>query len=349
MRTWNYSKNNGDIYLDIDDYEAIGGMSEALSQHADEAYEELTEDQKYICESIFKSLTEKGTDNIGIRRPTQLCELAAIAGVNEGEVIEVIEKFRQPGRSLLMSVGSTQIKSDTVIDISHESLMRIWGRLKKWVEEESESVEMYHRLAESAEKHQIGKTGLWRPPDLQLAINWEQKQKPTLVWGQRYHPAYERTMVFLLESIEQYSFEQKAKSEVQKKALKRARLTTLILGIATIVSVGFLLFAIQQKVETDSQRQMAELQRHAADHQKELALLSAEEAEKRKEEAEQARMIAEEKVIETENAREEAENAREEAEQARMIAEEKVIEAEQARAEAERQRQRAEEEKLLAE
>ncbi len=348
MRTWDYSKNNGDIFLDIDDYEAIGGMSEALSQHADEAFEELAEDQKHVCESIFKSLTEKGTDSVGVRRPTQLSELAAIAGAQEKEVIEVVEKFRQPSRSLLMSVGSTQIKSDTIIDISHESLMRIWHRLKKWVEEESESVEMYLRLAEAAEKHQIGKTGLWRPPDLQLAINWEQKQKPTVVWGQRHHPAYERTMVFLRESIDQYSFEQKAKTEAQKKALNRARLTTLILGASTIVSVGFLVFAMQQKVEADSQRQMAELQRHEADHQKELALLSAEEAEKRKVEAERSQEIAEEKVIETETAREEAEQARIDAERSQRIAEIKVIEAEQAREDAELQRQRAEEEKLLA-
>ena len=348
MRTWDYSKNNGDIFLDIDDYEAIGGMSEALSQHADEAYEELKEDQKYICESIFKSLTEKGSDSVGVRRPTQLHELAAIAGVDEKETTAVVEKFRQSGRSLLMSVGSTNIKSDTVIDISHESLMRIWGRLKKWVEEEAESVEMYLRLAEAAEKHQIGKTGLWRPPDLQLAINWEQKQKPTLVWGQRHHPAYERTMVFLRESIDQYSFEQKAKTEAQKKALNRARVTTLVLGASTIVSIGFLIFAMQQKVEADSQRQMAEIQQHEADHQKELALLSAEEADKRKEEAEKSQMIAEEKVIETETAREEAEQARIEAERSQRIAEIKVMEAEQAREEAELQRQRAEEEKLLA-
>ncbi len=349
MRTWDYSKNSGDIYLDIDDYEAIGGMSEALSQHADEAYEELTEAQKLICENIFKSLTEKGVDNIGIRRPTQICELAAIAGVDETSVIEVIEKFRQPSRSLLMPAANVKLSSDTTIDISHESLMRIWGRLKQWVEEESEAADMYLRLAGAAEKHQIGKTSLWRPPDLQLAINWEQKQKPTLVWGQRYHPAYERTMIFLRESTAQYSFEQQSKSASQKKALKRARITTFVLGVATVISVGFLLFAIQQKVETDSQRLIAEEERQEADHQKELALLSAEEAEKRKIEAEQARLIAEEKVIETEQAREEAEKARIEAEQARLIAEEKVEEAEQAREEAERQRKRAEEERYLAE
>ncbi len=342
MRTWNYSKGNGDVFLDIDDYQAIGGMSEALSQHANEAYDELNDKQKNICESIFKSLTEKGQDNTGLRRPTSVCELAAIAGEDEESVIEIIEKFRQPGRSLIMPAANVPLSSDTIIDISHESLMRIWTRLKRWVEEESESAHMYQRLADAAAMHQIGKTSLWRPPDLQMAVNWQQKQEPTLVWGQRYHPAYERTMVFLRQSSNQHATEQKAKTEAQKRTLRQAKVVAIILGLATIISIGFLVFALQQKVEADSQRQEADIQRHEADRQKELALNSAEEADNRKKEAERARLNAEEK-------RQEAELTREEAERARRDAEEKAIEAELAREEADRQRKRAEEERYLAE
>ena len=48
MRTWNYwvdHRRNGNP-IDIPDYNAIGGMAEALSRHADEAYAELNESQK---------------------------------------------------------------------------------------------------------------------------------------------------------------------------------------------------------------------------------------------------------------------------------------------------------------
>ena len=75
--------------------------------------------------------------------------------------------------------------------------MRIWVRLKNWVDDEADAVQMYTRLAEAASMYQVGKAGLWRPPDLQLALNWQAKHKPTLVWGQRYNPAFERTMIFL--------------------------------------------------------------------------------------------------------------------------------------------------------
>lgn len=207
MRTWSYWANYRDYDgepVDLKHYEAIGTMSEALSQHANEAYEELDEEQKRICEILFKAITEKRGENFGIRRPTRLNEIAAIADVSEQDVVEVIEKFREPGRSLLTPAHGMELGSKSMIDISHESLMRIWIRLKNWVDDEAEAVQMYLRLAEAAAMYQVGKAGLWRPPDLQLALNWLAKHKPTLVWGQRYHPAFERTMVFLEYSRKEF-------------------------------------------------------------------------------------------------------------------------------------------------
>ena len=84
-----------------------------------------------------------------------------------------------------------------MIDISHESLMRVWDRLKGWVEEETNAVQMYLRLSEASSLYQIGKTGLWRPPDLQLALNWKKTQQPSLSWAKKYNPAFEKVMVFL--------------------------------------------------------------------------------------------------------------------------------------------------------
>jgi hypothetical protein len=114
-----------------------------------------------------------------------LGEVADISGVEEQDLINVIERFREPGRSLLMPAANVKLHSDSIIEISHESLMRIWQRLKNWVDEESDSAQMYRRLSDAAEMYQVGKTGLWRPPDLQLALNWQIKQKPTREPGQK--------------------------------------------------------------------------------------------------------------------------------------------------------------------
>ena len=81
MRTWDHwlSHRNGNP-MDIPDYNAIGGMAEALSRHADEAYAELNEEQTAIAEKLFKGLTEKGADNREIRRPMEVGEICELTG-----------------------------------------------------------------------------------------------------------------------------------------------------------------------------------------------------------------------------------------------------------------------------
>ena len=199
MRTWEFWTRNNEtgIPLRMRDYEAAGKIDNALSMHANEAFDELTDEGKSVCRAMFKCLTEKGTDNKGTRHPATIKHIAEIAQAQDQKVIEVVSKFRAKGRSFLTPGEGIPIDSDTIIDISHESLMRIWDRLKLWVDEEFSSVQMYLRLAEASSQYQVGKTGLWRPPDLQLALNWKKTQQPSLAWAKKYNPAFEKVMVFL--------------------------------------------------------------------------------------------------------------------------------------------------------
>lgn len=295
MRTWDYwthHRDHDDEPVDLKHYEAIGTMAEALSMHANEAYDELNEDQKHICEVLFKAITEKRGENFGIRRPTRLHEIAEIANVSEDDVIAIVEKFRKPGRSLLTPAHNNPITAKSMIDISHESLMRIWVRLKNWVDDEAEAVQMYMRLSEAAAMYQVGKAGLWRPPDLQLALNWQAKHKPTLVWGQRHNPAYERTMIFLEYSKKEWETEQRIKEQEQKRKLRNARIFALVLGTATVISIGFLVFALIQKSIADTNFQEAEAQRLKAEQNEQRADAEKAKAIEARDDANKARDAA---------------------------------------------------------
>jgi len=273
MRTWNYWVANMEPNepVDLRHYIAIGKINEALSQHANEAYSELDKKEKEVCEVLFKALTEKGSDNKGVRRAAKVEEIAEMSGVEEEELISVIEKFREPGRSLLTPAAIVKLKSNSVIEISHESLMRIWLRLRNWVDEESESARMYRRLSDAAEMYQVGKTGLWRPPDIQLALNWQIKQKPTRTWANRYNPFFERAMVFLETSKTAYESEQKSKELLQKRMLQRTKTVAIILGVAFIIAIIFFVFGWIKKIDADSQRQNAEESRIIAVENAKLA------------------------------------------------------------------------------
>ena len=81
MRTWDYWEQSSihNETINTGHYEAIGGMTTALEVHANEAFNELTDEQKRTCELIFKAITQKGDDGRRVRRPTQLSEIAAVA------------------------------------------------------------------------------------------------------------------------------------------------------------------------------------------------------------------------------------------------------------------------------
>ena len=288
MRTWSYWQELDDPGRPVSftDYDAVGTMSGAMSRHANEAFEELSPRGREICEKLFRSITEKGADNKGVRHPMKVSALKTVIGCTSEELFEVVDKFRITSRSFLTPREGIALNDDSVIDVSHESLMRLWDRLRTWVDEEASSVQMYLRLAEASAMYQQGKTTLWRPPDLQLAINWREQQKPTLQWAERFDPAFERAMVYLRTSEKEYLAEEENKIRLQKRQIKRARIVAMILGTAAIISVGFMLFAFVQKIAADRatilaerRRQETEVQRVKADSAKTAALVQKEKAD----------------------------------------------------------------------
>ncbi len=352
MRTWDswIKSGNTEDAIDIKDYENIGRLEKALSEHANEAYNELNQHQKEICQSLFKTLTEKGGDNRGVRRPTVVKDIAEIANTTEDEIIEVVEHFRVIGRSFLAPQPPMVLHKESVIDISHESLMRIWDKMILWVGEEYDAVQMYKRLAESSEKYLQGETGLWRPPDLMLAINWREKQKPTLTWAKRHNPAFERTMVYLETSHREYQLEEENKVKQQKRELLRTRIFAIVLGSASIISLFFMIdsfiakrdaltqklkaeeqtvIATQERTKAEEQSKIAEEQKQLAQQKEQEALMQKELADKEKLnaqasawEAKRQEKIANQKSVEASEQRSMALQSAEEAKKQQKLAEE---------------------------
>ena len=254
--------------FDKSDYDSVETMSAAISLHANEAYEELTSRGKEICEVMFKAITEKRADGKDLRRPASVKEIKEIAGCSSDELFEVIDKFRVAGLLFITLQQDEKFGEDSIIDLSHESLIKLWGRLGEWVNEETASVQMYLRLSEISAMYQQGKTTLLRQPDLQLAINWRDKHKPALAWATRYDPAFERAMVYLRTSEKEYLEKEENKIKLQKRQRRKTRIILSILGITVIISIVFMLFAFAQKIASDRQTVYAEQRRFLAEIEK---------------------------------------------------------------------------------
>jgi WD40 repeat protein/energy-coupling factor transporter ATP-binding protein EcfA2 len=304
MRTWDYwmiNKTQNQL-IGIDHYEAIGGMQSALSLHAEEIYTELADtESRKITEKLFKALTDLGIDNKGTRRPTQLQELLALTSATEEQIIAVIDAFRAPGRAFLMPPPQEKISLDSIIDISHESIMRVWVRLKEWVDEETKSADLYLRLSKSAELYQKGNTGLWVNPELQLALHWQTQNKPNAIWAMRYDPAFDRAINFLEYSKKQYDLEIAHKERKQKRELKRTKLFAMFLGTASIVSILFLIVSLNLRFKAEAseklaleKEKLAIIESKKASEQRKEAIIQKKISEQQQQIAEQQKIITEE-------------------------------------------------------
>ena len=197
MRTWAYWREHhtGAEPLDFEHYEAIGTMSSALSKHAEEAYAELySETERDIAEKAFRALVETDESGRAGRRPSTIEQISAIAQQPREAVQEVIDHFRTPSRGFIV------LRSDSFLDLSHESLMRVWYRLAQWAKHEAEAAAFYRRLAKAAELHAAGAESLWTNPQLALGLQWLSDTSPTPAWAQRYAPDLNRALAYLEQS-----------------------------------------------------------------------------------------------------------------------------------------------------
>ncbi len=352
MRTWDeWNKHHAEGEpIDLRHYEAIGTMKEALSQHAEEAFRELADERsRQIAERMFKSLTDLGSDARGVRSPRPLEEICALTDAAEAEVVPVVEAFRRPGRSFLMPPVSHPLRGASIIDISHESLMRIWKRLIHWVDEEARSAQTYLRISKAAAQFQEGKAGLLHDPELQLAVNWREETKPNAVWAQRYDVAFERAMVFLEHSRKQRDLETEEKERQRRRQLQWARRLAVVLGLAALVTLVFGLYAVTARMEAEQNFKETLRQKTIADEQRKEAETQRELADAQRMRTEQARATAEEQRVLAESQRQRAEQQEQEALRQKGQADAaRALEA-KARTDAEQQRQAAVQQKERAE
>lgn len=322
MRTWEHWTSNHEEGepLDLRQYEAVGGMAEALSLHADEAYNELSEKHQEVAQKMFRALTEKRPGNPGVRRPTRVAELCAITEASEADVIAVVENFRRSGRSFLMPPPNMVLDADSLIDISHESLISGWKRLYGWVENEALSAAIYRRVADTAELYYRNEAGLWRDPDLKVALGWQEKARPNKAWGEHYHSGFEAAINFLKESKQAVEDRLAEREKQRRRALLRTRVMAGILAVFFVLATAAAGLAFRQNVIVNQQNFVVNEQKAVIVKGKEKAEELIKQLEREIDVRRTAEKTAQENELIADKARQDAEHARDEANEQKRFA-----------------------------
>jgi energy-coupling factor transporter ATP-binding protein EcfA2 len=226
MRTWDAWQDSGKPQqpIDLEHYVAIGGMAQGLSQHADQAYASLaaTPGAQAAARSLFRGLCERSADYRETRRPATLADLCEVAGADTALMTQVIDAFRRDGRTFIMPGWPTPLLPETMIDISHESLIRQWRMLRDWVQAETRSAALYQRLRQTAQLWPQN-AALWRDPDLERALLWEREEAPTAAWAARYgtREEFARATEFLRASEAAWREESERAAQAAREANER--------------------------------------------------------------------------------------------------------------------------------
>ncbi len=197
MRTWEKWRVSQGESIDLPDYEAAGTTKRALSEDAEEALEGLDEADLKITQRLFQALTDTDVRGRQVRRPAHLSEIEAITEASRTKLLDIIHRFTTKGRSFL---ALSQDDTDPLIDISHESLIRQWSTLRKWVSAEARSKDLYLRLVGTALRFNNKEDVLLSGPPLQFALAWYEDRKPNHAWANRYHPDFDIAIQFLKAS-----------------------------------------------------------------------------------------------------------------------------------------------------
>jgi len=181
------------VKLGLDDYK---GLSHALNEHADQIFEQL-ERENLPVEQVFRALTSGTSLADAGRLPTRFDRLVAICGGDETGVQKVVDAYRAPECHFLLPEIEThpRLGPDTMIDISHESLIRQWHRLSEWVAKEAVAAQQWRRLNDRANVGDV-----LRDTALDNMVAWREETKPNAAWAERYGGDYAAAMAFLDKS-----------------------------------------------------------------------------------------------------------------------------------------------------
>jgi len=139
-------------WLRASEYRALGGIRKAIAHTADGLYHELDDTGKNQMRNIFLRLIRLGEDTGSdqeyrdTRQRVLLKDLVPVDGDKE-DVRKIVHQLADA--KLLMT-------DDKEVEVSHESLIRHWPRLRRWLNEDRSGLRIWADINEEAKKWDRG-------------------------------------------------------------------------------------------------------------------------------------------------------------------------------------------------
>ncbi len=232
-------------------YKTIGGVQRALADHADSIFDQLSSAQQDLMRRVLLQLVEVSDTGKATRRKVDQTAIA-FREVSETAIREIIDMMAAPDSRLVIvsrDIGAAhdndpEIEPTTWLEISHEALLREWGRLKKWIAEEEETLRFGGEFLKVATDWQRAISSqqpdfLLRGARLDRATKWLENADAN---------ALQREFIEISRRVET---EQQEHTRERERHLMQGRFG-LVLAIALVALLGLLMSWSQTLSERDS-------------------------------------------------------------------------------------------------
>ncbi|MEH2330696.1 nSTAND1 domain-containing NTPase [Nostoc sp.] len=138
--------------LKLETYNQLGRVQKTLEKLAEEAYKQLSPEEKKVADYILIKLTQPGEGTPNTRKQVRQQDLVTTK-YPEALVSGVIQKLADA--KLIVTSQRRQGKDEVavpVVDVAHEALIRYWQRLRKLVDKNREAIRNERKIQEAAEE-----------------------------------------------------------------------------------------------------------------------------------------------------------------------------------------------------
>ncbi|HBL30162.1 MAG TPA: hypothetical protein DD490_25280 [Acidobacteria bacterium] len=230
----------------------LGGLQGALSAHAEDVFGKLSPREQALAETLFRCITLRegtGSDTRSTRRPQRLGQIADVAACGWQDLEPVVRSFAAEGVNFLHH--GEPLGPESVIDISHEALIRQWESLRTWADDEAERATELLRWRDRAVLRKQGGE-LLTGADLARAVRWIENadegagRQPEIEWAARYLGSegdigFLETLTFIAESdaaaareLDQARVHARRSRRLSLAALATAALALIAFGVAVV-------------------------------------------------------------------------------------------------------------------
>ena len=234
LATWERSHGSR---LTVADYQASGGIRDAIARTAEAAYATLDSDGKQSARRLFLRLVHVADDARETRARVPLSDLPGDAAATAA----VLERFVEE-RLVTLDVATAEI--------THEALLDAWPRLRSWIDADREDIRVRRFITAAAQAWaDAGRetAALLRGGQLALARDWAAIEANRALLSQ-----------LARDFIDAGVAEQREQQTAQRRRTRRLRQLVGALTALVLITVGLAGYAFQQRHMATIAKNLAE-------------------------------------------------------------------------------------------